>query len=256
MRALPLLLIPVLGACKVVDAPENLEEILVFGFEHFDDGDEQLSVMFEELVPLVDAQGDALAEGYRIDSLDPEHLEAVGVEAPDVENVLGAAGQADYVHGLDDVLYGVTLPNKADHYDNYESYEVTEDTDLDCFLAGDCADYTMAVTQTVKVPILGSSTQQVDQVYRRVTTPDGDEFVISRVLSPDGVDFSGTLVEIDQQFQLFVMYPEGDGLRRVEAFWVEARVIGLDVPDSMAVNNFAGSVDDQAARVDEFLDSQ
>ncbi|TNE87590.1 MAG: hypothetical protein EP330_18000 [Deltaproteobacteria bacterium] len=255
-RTLPVVALVGLAACKVVDAPDNLEELMVFGFEHFEDDNAILADMFEELVPLVDAQTEALGEGYRINTLSTENLEDAGIPAPNVDDIMGAMGQADYRHGMDDVLFGVTLPDKTQAYDNYVAYEVTEDTDLPCFLAADCVDYELSVSQTVDVSLLGESTQLIDQVYRRLEASDGTPFVMSRVLSPTGVDFNTNIVAIDQQYQLIVLYPQGQGTRRVEAFWVEGRVIGLDIPDSVAVDNFARSVGDQAERVDEFLDTQ
>lgn len=253
--ALPLLLLPAV-ACKVVDAPDNLEELMVFGFEHFEDDEAVLADMFEELVPLVEAQGEALSEGYRINTLSTEHLEDAGIDAPDVDNVMGAMGAADYTHELEDVLFGITLPNKEDAYEQYVSYTVREETDLPCFLGADCLDYAASIDQTVDVSLLGESTQSLDQVYRRLVANDGSPFVVSRVLSPGGVEFNTNIVEVDQQYQLFVLYPVDGGTRRVEAFWVEGRVIGLDIPDSMAVDNFARSVGDQVERVDAFLDTQ
>lgn len=256
MRLLPLLLIPAFTACKVVDAPANLEELMVFGFENFDGSERSLINMFDELVPLVDEQDGALEEGYRIDTLSTDNLEDLGIDEPDVEDIVGAMGQADYTHEMSDVLFGVTYPDKSDVFETYEQYEVLEDTDLGCFLDLDCESYDMTAAQVVQVPILGESTQDVNQLYRRLNGTDGTPFIITRVLSPEGVSFNTSIVDIPQQYQLFVLYPHDGGTRRVEAFWVEAHVIGLNVPDSVAVDNFAGSVGDQAARVDEFLDTQ
>lgn len=253
---LPIAFLLAASGCKVVDAPDNLEELMVFGFEHFEDDERLLVDMLTELRPLVDEQLDALAEGYRIDTLSTETLEEAGIPAPEVADILGAMGQADYRHDLASVLFGVTLPNKDEVYDQFVAYEVVEDTDLDCFLGGSCDTYAATISQTVDVAILGESTQDIDQVWRRLHTEDGQPFIVSRILSPAGVSFRTNIVAIDQQYQLYVLYPQGEGTRRVEAFWVEGRVIGLDIPDSVAVDNFARSMGDQAERVDTFLDSQ
>ena len=138
--------------------------------------------------------------------------------------------------------------------DNFESYTVLEDTDRQAFLDGDSSRYEMTIEQTVRIPLLGSATQVIEQVYRRVEGPEGQPWIISRVLSPAGVDFSSSIVAIDQQYNLYVIHPLPEGARRIEAFWVEARFIGVDIPDSVAVDNFASGVDDQAARVDDYLD--
>ena len=241
-------------SCTVVDAPDNLEALMVFGFEHFEDEDEVLQDFVEALLPLVDNVEEELSAGYRIDSLPGQALLDVGVSDPEVDNIIGAMGSARYRHTVPEVLDAVTMDDKDVHFDNFESYTVLEDTDRQAFLDGDSSRYEMTIEQTVRIPLLGSATQVIEQVYRRVEDPEGQPWIISRVLSPAGVDFSSSIVAIDQQYNLYVIHPLPEGARRIEAFWVEARFIGVDIPDSVAVDNFASGVDDQAARVDDYLD--
>ena len=72
------------SACTVVDAPEEIEDLVVYGFEHFDDDEEYLIAVGEGLFPWVDENFEELTDGYRVEDLSVENLENAGVEDPDL----------------------------------------------------------------------------------------------------------------------------------------------------------------------------
>lgn len=255
MRAALSVVLALCSGCKVVDAPENLEDLMVYSFEHYDDRAEHLIAAEAELEPLVDELYEDLSDGYRVSNLTAEDLELAGVEDPQIESIIGAVGAADYRHELSDVLIGVLYPDKDEIYDKTVAYDILEETDLDCFLADECEYYDFTFEQTVSVVLLGDSTQTVEASYRWVHPEEAEPFVVARLLSPTPIDFSTSIVEVDQQYSIVFMYPWADTARRVESIWAEARVIGLDVPDSFAVDNAAGTIADQADRVDDYLDT-
>ncbi|MFT6231481.1 MAG: hypothetical protein ACJAZO_001989, partial [Myxococcota bacterium] len=147
------------SACTVVDAPDEVEDLVVYGFEHFDDEEEHLIAVAEGLFPWVDLNFEELTDGYRVEDLTVESLEIAGVEDPDIEGVLGALAGADYRNILDAVLPILVAGNKAELFDQVEEFEISEQTDVDCFLADECDTWTYTATQTVRVPLLGRSTQ-------------------------------------------------------------------------------------------------
>ena len=242
------------AGCTVVDAPETLEELVVFGFEHFDDGDAYLQAMGENLFPAVEEHLDELAEGYHVDALDETHLTAAGVASPDAVSIIGALGAAHYQHGLDGALCGVLYPDKEEIFDNYLGYSLTDDGDLDCFLAGECDRYGSVAEQTVQVPVLGEASQTVQRDFRWVRPRGQDAFVVSRTLAPTPIEFTTTRMAVDQQYALVVLVPHDAGTRRIETFWVEARFLGIDVPEYFAVTSAVNEMQDQADRIDEWLD--
>ncbi len=242
------------SACTVVDAPEDIEELVVYGFEHFEDDEEHLIAVGEGLFPWVDDNFEELTDGYRVEDLSIENLENAGVEEPDIDGVLGALTSANYRNTLDAVLPILTAANKDELFEQVEEFDMTEQTDVECFLADECDTWTYTATQTVRVPLLGRSTQTWTQTLRWVHPDEGEPFIAGRSLSPTPVEFSTRIVAVDQSYAMFFVYPWNDGARRAEAFWVESRVIGADVPDSFAVSQAANAVGDQAARVDDVLD--
>lgn len=253
MRAL-LTWVAALPGCRVVEAPDRLEELVVYGFVHFDEEDPAyLQAMADNLIPAAEQHLEALAEGYHVDALTAGDLAAVGIAA-DVTSIIGALGRASYTHALDDVLCGVTWPDKAEVFDAYVSYEILEEEgDRGCFLEGACDRYGFRARQTVEVTLLGASTQELEVGFRHVARADGEPVVVSRVLAPDPIEFSTSLLAVDQQYALVVLVPEGAGTRRLEAFWVDASMVDVDMPEYFAVNMAVGEMQDQADRVDAFL---
>jgi hypothetical protein len=252
-----MLLVLALSGCKVVDAPETLEELVVFGFENYED-DGRMRDTHAQLVPLVDANHEDLSDGYRVDQLTADNLANAGVEGVDVTEILGAMGVVDYTHDLDTVLEVISAEDKADRFENLLAYEVTETTDRECFLARECDTLEQTVDETADVTLLGEATRTYTMSYRWIVPEDEDEAVLYiRTLSPEEMVFTGSAIDaqVHQQYAFVALYPEGDVARRVEAFWVDFEVLGADIPDTFAVDNAVNGMASQAERVDEWIDA-
>lgn len=247
-----------LGACHVVRAPETIEELVVFGFQHFDDEDEDaLREMEVNLGPLVLENIDQMSEGYAVNQLTAEDLQTAGIEDADVTEIIGAMGAIDYRHDLDAVLDPMIHDHKDEIFpDNWLSYEILEQTDRACFIAHTCDRYAFTVDQTADAALLGEATQTIDHSLRWVSREDGTLFLVWRTLAPEPIAFTSNLMAVHQQYALVTIVPNGDVARRIEAFWVDAEFIGLDVPEYTAVNNAVKQMGVQADRIDDFLDEQ
>ncbi|MBW1879023.1 MAG: hypothetical protein JRJ84_11720, partial [Deltaproteobacteria bacterium] len=68
--------------------------------------------------------------------------------------------------------------------------------------------------------------------------------------------FSSNLMRVYQQYSFAMVYVDGDGSRRMEAFWVDAEIIGMDVPEGFAVNQAIKQMHDSAELIDDFVASQ
>jgi hypothetical protein len=249
-------MIALLLACTVVDAPETLEDMMVFGFEHFHDDPAYLAAMTENLVPAVDMQVDAVREGYRVNNLTPDALASAGVENADVSSILGAMGSGDYRHPLSELMVPMLAYNRAELFDNIRKFAlVEEDGDRRCFQAVDCEDYAFVAEQTIEASLLGEASQVFTNEWRWIDT-DAGPVLFSRTFTPDGVQFTTDLMVIHQQYGLAVIYPQPNAPapRRVEAFWVEGEFIGIDVPAYFAVETTAKAMGQQAARLDAWVD--
>lgn len=245
-----LLLLPLLSGCKVVDAPESLEELVVFGFVHFEDEEDFLIETAEGLIPIAEDSVEELTEGYRVDELTSEDLTAVGIENADVQGIIGAMGLADYTHDIDEVARMISHRQKDELFEDTLEYEVLEESERVCFLDHRCLEYFQRIRETTSVPLLGDATREFDSAYRWVEHEDYGWILFIRTLSPDPVTFSSNVVKVNQQHSFAMLYEPGNTARRVEAFWVDAQIIGLDVPDSYAVDTAVQSMADRAELVD------
>lgn len=241
------------SAC-VVDAPETVEELVVFGFQHFDDRNAYLEATVQGLLPLLPDIDDELEDGYRVDLLGAEQLEAVGIEEPQTEGIVGALGSARYCHGLPPVLEVVTDEHKDLLFESVTSYEVVRGTDRDCFLAGECDRLDQEIDEVADASLLGTSTRSYSASYRWIDLDDGARVVASRTLAPEPVQLTTDFMSVHQQYAFVVLYQDGDTARRLETFWVDADLGELDVPDLFAVQQTVRAMRTQAQRICELLE--
>lgn len=246
------LLYSLLGGCTVVTAPDNLQELAVFGFVHYGDPPSSEATA-DAYPPLVDTNFDDLVSGLYVDALESEDLQAVGLDS-DAVDIIGAMGVVDYRHGLTDVLSIVSALDKSQFYENTPEYEVLSGGDRDCFLAGECERLDQRVTDTTVVPLLGEATRTYDISWQWIDHPDG-RMVLSRTLNPDGITFTSDIMRVFQQYAMICYYEVGGKARRVEAFWVDAEFVGIDVPKSFAVDSAVDEMSKAAEQVDDAIDA-
>lgn len=258
MRPNLMILAGLLGGCRVVQAPETIEELVVFGFQHFDDKDEDaLRDMEVNLGPLVIENIDQMTEGYAVNQLTAEDLALAGVIDADVTEIIGAMGSIDYRHNLDAIIDPMIHDHKDEIFpDNWLSYEILEQTDRACFIAHGCPRYDFTVDQTANASMLGEATQTLQHSLRWISREDGTPFLVWRTLAPDPIAFTSNLMAVHQQYALVTIVPNGDVARRIESFWVDAEFIGMDVPEYTAVNNAVKQMGIQAGRIDDFLEGE
>jgi hypothetical protein len=51
-----------------------------------------------------------------------------------------------------------------------------------------------------------------------------------------------------------MIYQDHQIARRIEAFWVDAEFVGMDVPENTAVNNAVSQMGEQAGLIDDWID--
>ena len=252
-----MLLIATLMGCKVVDAPEDLEALMVYGFTYFGDEDERyLQETADSLLPILARDAESLADGNRINDLTAADLEQAGVTAPIESGIVGAVGLVEYRHDVVDILDVVSHPDKAAMFpDNFLEYVVQQSTDRPCFLSEECPTLDQTIFEKTKIVLLGEGERTYDSSYRWITAEEAGRVAFIRQIAPEEMKFSSGIAVVNQQYSFVMLYEDGGVAHRVEAFWVDAEVIGMDVPDSYSVDQAVNAMSDQAARVDDWLDA-
>lgn len=81
------------------------------------------------------------------------------------------------------------------------------------------------------------------------------EVLAVRDLVPDGVEMSLPVVAVHQQFTYSLFYPLADGrTERFDAMWIDAEAIGLEIPDTFALDFAVSAVGATALDVDAFVE--
>lgn len=244
---------PFLTGCKVVDAPETLEDLLVFGFTHHDDELRFSEAAAEALIPLTLDQEQALTEGYRVSPLSRDHIRAAGLEPPDEVSILGAATTVHMRSDVQALATVLTWPDMTEVQEPMLRWTVDSETDRDCFLARTCASYQVEGTRERDIGFLGSATQRFIRSWVWVEL-EGASVLIQRELMPDPAEITTAVYQVDQQYAYSVLFPHQGGTQRLEAYWVDAQAIGMDLPDTLALDLAVQAVQSNAEELDAFAE--
>jgi hypothetical protein len=240
-----------LAACNVVNAPDTAQELAVFGFVHAEGPDAFPEVFVDELSAWAETNRSELEQGLWVEALDADDLQAVGVDAdPDVD-VVGAMGVATYSSSLAEIAEVITHPHLDEVFEATTSYALTSSDDRVCFLDGDCATYRFRADRGIRMGLLGPANQAVEGLVRWVDHGDSRALML-RTLSPDRAQ-TGPLIELDQQYLLSLFYEGQAGQERVDIVWAEARLVGIDLPDSVIVDMAVANMEDAATQVDAWI---
>jgi hypothetical protein len=250
-RFLPLLVL--VTGCKAVDAPERLEELVVFGFVHHLDDEAFPRAAAEGIDALRVEHAAALIDGLRVDDLGQEDLDEAGVETTVQKGIVGVAATSEYASSLDQIAVAWTWPDMSEVLQSTLDYRIDHrDGDRDCFVAQDCDQYAIDAWRVTDAGLFGDATSEFRREFRWVPSDAGTVLAV-RDLVPEKVEMSGGVVAIHQQFAYTLWFPAGSGTQRFDAFWVDAEVIGLDVPDTFAIDLAVSSLGKAAEDVDRFV---
>ncbi len=223
------------GCAPAVDAPEGVEAQAVYAFVNFQEPG-LVEAVVDDLLAFVRDPPAELEDGYFVDSLTGDDLAAVGVVDPDIVGVVGALGSASYVVDAHTVAEATTDPDREAWWDRVARFSVVaEEGDRDCFLQRECDRYDQTVDDETQVPLLGTASRRFTNQLRWVTSEAGEVVLAVRQLAPQPVTITSTLMAIDQQYSFAVVADEGDGALRAESIWVDARVLGAELPEGFAV---------------------
>lgn len=245
------------GACRVVDAPEDLESLAVFALTTFADEDDAAPrAAVDGLVEAVRANREALESGYRIAALSPDDLEALGSPAAATE-IVGMAAIVTYTSDPSDVARAWSHPHMDEVLSGTLAFEVVDEAgDRSCFLTGACDTYGLDAERTNDLSLFGVSTQAFTRELRWVTSGVVDaDVLVTRDLAPSPAEVTSAFIAIDQQYAYSLFFPDDGGLVRFDAFWVEARVIGVDLPDTFALDLSVTTMARTAEQIDAWIDA-
>jgi hypothetical protein len=108
----------------------------------------------------------------------------------------------------------------------------------------------MTIEEVTTVPILGRSTRTFTNEHRWVTSETGRRALVVRQLAPEPIEMATAILRIDQQYAFSIVGPREDGAVRAEAIWVDAKVLGAELPEGYAVRQAVRRMQSTADAVD------
>lgn len=242
-----------LSGCRVVDAPSSLQDLAVYGFVHFDadKGEPEAATdgLQREFVPLEED----LSEGLRVTSLTSADLDLIGVDNDLDAGVLGSAATVQMASGLDDAARAWSYPHLDEVLDATNEFEIlSEDNDRTCFLSHECEGYAYEARRVLDMALLGTATQQFRREFRWVEDSEGQPLLTIREIVPSGAEISSGLIAVDQQYS-YTLFWTRDGTQRLEFFWIEARAIGIELPDAFALDFAVTGMKETAEQLDAWI---
>lgn len=236
---LPTLLLPLMLACRGPDpAPDHIEQLLGWMFLHADDEDTtQFLEGTAKAQTWLDAHFDETLEGYVIDPLTVEQLDAVGAGDRDRSQIRGVALGYPYSADVDQVateLMARRVNAEADTGDQ-ETCTLVEG-DPDGFGARTCDWVVWDVDQVTDLGFGISLETWVRYQYRRLETEEGQALML-RAWSQQTPEITTDLFTVLQTYQMWLLLPHDGAWRSIQGEWVDARVgdSGLDMDFVMQV---------------------
>lgn len=251
MHAFSLLLVCLVGCKAPPDAPDELNELVGYLYTNVPGEDSApLEVGAVNLDIWLQERIDETLEGYTVDNLTPEAIEALGAGERDLEELAGAAVGHVSVVSPSALVDTILLVDPMEIFAAYTAFDRTFEGDVECFVAGECDWLEAEVRASFDYTLMQVDTHSRVQ-YRWVDSDLGRVYAERTWLLEPAV-VTSTFVEVEQQYYLRVVLPDGEGSRSIQATWVVARLIG-DLPENAALNLLIDNMGNQAEKLDEFI---
>ena len=236
-------------ACSPPQAPETIEEMVVYGFVHFDEPD-HLEALSVELRDYLDAHAGEV-DGWQVASLDTAALQAAEVDAPPIEAILGAAIAYDYQVDLVLLAEALTHPEQEEIFSSYIDFEaLDESVDRGCFVEGRCPLY-RAVHQVHSEVVFNVQMWTSYEVQLQwFEDSSGQRWLFTRYLGPEPVEFSVDWLVARQQYSFSAAYLHDGRARRVMSTWVDGEILSDDMPEAALLNLAIMTMNQTAADID------
>ena len=225
-------------ACRPPEAPETLDDLASYLFEHTWDEDERyLQPGLSNLEAWLEEHFEETSEGYEVTNISAEAVASVALEDRDLTDLIGAAVGYDVALPADQVvdlmLYEDPVAMFPGDYDAYEREFLKNE---ECFRDRSCSTTELYVSVVANYPLNITGRSDTHMQYHWVELESGWA-TVQRSWTRWEPDISVDWLRVIQQYYLAVTLPKDEAsTRRLEAMWLQAEILSADIPDSMALN--------------------
>lgn len=257
MRPLLLTLVALVGCKPPTDAPQELNELVGYLYTNVPGEDPApLELGAVNLDVWLEARIEETLEGYTVDNLTPEAILALGDGERDLDELAGAAVGHVSVFPPEEIVDAVVLDDPMLIFpDTYVAFERDYvEGDPACFASGECDWLEAEVHASFNYAGLIKVNTHSRVQYRWVDTEAGRVYA-ERTWLREEAEVQSSFVEVEQQYYLRMIIPDGAGSRSIQATWVVARLIG-DFPENAALNLLITNMAKQAEKLDTYIEER
>ena len=244
-----LLLSAALTGCKPPpDAPDKLEELCGYLFEHLDDEDDvEMVAGLDNLdVWLGNHLHDTL-EGYTISSLDETAVQTLDNQKRSVSSLVGAAVATESNFTPTQITEALILEDQEEIFvDSYQVYNRDWDGDPACFPGRDCTFVEADLHAESSWAGLITVSSHAHNQYRWLDA-DGGWMMAQRSWMVEPAEVSWDEIQVNAQYYLAITLPASGGAVRLQSTWIDADYgvlpVGEDYAKQQIVKSMQGTHD-------------
>lgn len=248
-----------LSGCRhLPEAPQELDELCGYLFEHADDEPEDLTIEAGaiNLDAWLDDSIAATSEGYSVNTLSDDAVNALDDGDRSLDGVKGAAVGYTSKNDVETLMSTLVNVSPADLYpEQYVEFARTWNGDPDCFAAGECESLEAESFSTLSLP--AGIEAEVDSMvqYRWVDTVDFGRVAIQRTWMRVPPTLSVTWLAVDQQYYVWMFIPNNDdgGSRSIQATWMVASFLGAPPPENYVLQTIVTSMQGNSTGLDDWI---
>lgn len=229
-------LLTVAGCKELPEAPETLDELCAYVYEHHADEDPlALQTGLEQLTDWLEGHPDEALEGYTVDSPGEAVLDSLDDVDRTTAEMVGLAVTRVSQHPIEDSTHCLVVMDQSEIYtDTYDNYERSYIGDPQCFMDRECLRVDSLEHLESSFALGVKSTSEAHNQYLWVELERGWAMVHRNwQMEPPEVNLGW--LEVDEQIYLNILMPGDDGIWRIQAQWT-VYAQDNDVPEDLAAN--------------------
>jgi len=223
-------------ACSApIEAPEDLNSLLSYVFQHtMDENEEMLRAGIVNMRTFADENTEEIYEGFAVSHLSQDALDSTPESFLADPELYGVALEYFVPYSVEDIAYCNTAVNGAEVYSaNYISYDREHLTDLECFLEQSCSTLRFRSTIRSSLPLGAELLSNYINELRWIEMDSGNAFV-QRSWMEGEVESTADWANMTANFYIGVTTTTADGSVTIAASWAAVQLGDLALPEDLA----------------------
>ncbi len=247
------------GCKKLPEAPQTLDELCGYMFEHADDDPSTgaLEAATINLDAWLDTNIDqTTTTGYAVNTLSDDAVNALNDGTRSLDGVRGAAVGFTSTVAINDLMVANVATNPMDiQPTTYVTSTRTFNGDEQCFIDGDCLSLEAETFSTINLALGVTADVNSMVQWRWVDTSDFGRVAIERTWMRVPATLNVTYLTVDQQYYTWMFIPNNDagGSRSIQATWMVATLGSAAPPENVVLGIVVNSMTNGAQALDDFV---